>query len=132
VIDLDATEFGARFDEFRHTAVRLEALPGYRVGGREAERIAAWREGRPRPERSVRTDPWLARIAMTTLASGRGWERVRVFDDPPTAYQRQQIESYREAQAAGDRVVIASRAEVGEIGPTSGCSTPVTRRRPPL
>ena len=112
--DLDGPAFEARFDSFRATAVRLETLPAYSVGGAEGERIEAWRLGLARPERSVRTDPWLARIAATTINNGKSWRRVRVFDDPPTDYQRYQVVSYQEAQAVGDEVVIASRAVVGE------------------
>lgn len=109
--------FDAHFDRFHHTVVRLEALPAYDVGGSEAERIDAWRHHRPRPERSVRTAPWLARIAVTTTR-GRSWRRVRVLDDPPTEYQRYQLDSYVESQAVGEQIVIASRADVGdELGP---------------
>jgi hypothetical protein len=114
VTDLDGLAFDALFDSFRATAARLETRPAYAVGGAEGERLDAWRRGLPRPERSVRTDPWLARIATSTISGGRSWRRVRVFDNPLTDYQRYQIESYREAQAVGDQVVIASRAAVGE------------------
>lgn len=109
---LDGPTFNALFDTFRSTVTRLEALPAYAVGGAEAQRLEAWRAGRARPERSVLTDPWLARIAMSTVGQGKAWRRVRVFDDPPTEYQRYQLDSYREAQAVGDRVVIASRSDV--------------------
>lgn len=114
--DLDGPAFNSLFDTFRHTVVRLETLPAYSVGGAEALRLEAHREGRARPERSVRTDPWLGRIAVSTVLNGKAWRRVRVFDDPPTDYQHQQVESYREAQAVGDEVLIASRPDVGETG----------------
>lgn len=114
--DLDGPAFDALFNTFRSTVVRLETLPAYAVSGAEARRLEARREGSARPERSVRTDPWLARIAVSTVVDGKSWRRVRVFDDPPTDYQHYQVESYREAQAAGDEVVIASRADVGETG----------------
>jgi len=117
VTGLDAAAFDALFNDFYFDVVRLETLPAYSVGGAEQQRIVAWREGLPRPERSVRTDPWLARIATSTVRGGLSWRRVRVFDDPPSDYQRYQLESYREAQAAGDQVAIASRADVGETGP---------------
>jgi hypothetical protein len=110
-------DFGAHFDHFTRTVVRLEALPAYDVGGAEAERIRAWRKGLPRPERSVRTDPWLARIAVTTATAGKQWKRVRVVDEPLTWYQEQQLQSYRESQAAGERVLLARRSDVGDPGP---------------
>lgn len=114
--DLDGPAFNALFDTFRASVVRLETLPAYAAGGAEAVRLEAFRLGTARPLRSVRTDPWLARIAVSTVTGGKTWRRVRVFDDPPTDYQRYQVESYREAQAVGDEVVIASRAAVGTMG----------------
>jgi hypothetical protein len=110
-------EFDALFDTFHHTVARLEALPAYDVGGQEAARIQAFREGRPRPLRSVATDPWLARIAVSTITAGKRWTRVRVVDEPLTDYQRYQLTSHQESQAAGERVLIAPRSAVGDVGP---------------
>jgi hypothetical protein len=62
------------FRQFRSSAFRLETLPAYAVSG-EAERIEAWRDGRARPERSVRTSEYLREIAANVLA---GRERMRV------------------------------------------------------
>lgn len=102
--------FDALFDEFAHTAFRLEQRRSYNVGGQEAVRLAAYREHTARPERSVRTDPWLARISATTLA-GKQWRRVRVVDDPLTDYERYQFASgsYLESQTAGDEVLVVDR-----------------------
>lgn len=92
------------------TAFRLEQRGSYDVGGDEAARLAAFREHRPRPERSVRTNPWLARIARTTAAGAR-WRRLRVLDEPLTEYQRYQVfgGTYVESQTAGDETLIVSR-----------------------
>lgn len=109
-------DFDALFDSFESTVVRLETLPAYSVGGAEAERLRAFREGKPRPERSVRTDPWLARIALTTIAE-KQWSRVRVVDSPPTEYQRYQFASYRESQAVGETVSMVERRAAGYDGP---------------
>lgn len=109
-------DFDALFDSFEHTVVRLETLPEYRVGGAEAERLAAFHAGRPRPLRSVRNDPWLTRIALTT-AAGKSWSRVRVVDDPLTPYQRYQLQSHVEAQACGEEVLIARRSLTSNGGP---------------
>lgn len=110
---LTAQEFDALFDDFTSTVFRLEALPRYAIGGAEAERIAAFEHGLPRPLRSVRTDPWLARIATSTITAGKSWSRLRVVDDPMTDYQRYQLESQREAQAVGEEVLLVRRADVG-------------------
>lgn len=108
-------DFDALFDRFTSTAFRLEAQPAYDVGGQEAIRLAAFREHRARPERSVRTDPWLARIAVTTVQAGKQWRRLRILDDPTTDYQRFQLVSgtYLEAQACGDDTVLLDRAHAG-------------------
>jgi len=103
-------EFDACFDEFHASAERLEMRPFYTVPS-EQPRIQAFRDGLPRPVRSVRTDPWLRRIAVTT-AAGKLWSRVRVIDDPPTEYQRYQIPGYVESQAAGDEILIVRRGRV--------------------
>jgi uncharacterized protein DUF6879 len=113
---LSPAEFNALFDSFTATVVRLEALPAYAVGGAEGERLAAFRAGQPRPLRSVRTDPWLARIAVTTVTAGKRWSRVRVVDDPLTDYERYELASYRESQSVGEEIQIAQRRDVGDVG----------------
>lgn len=110
-------DFDALFDRFHRTAFRLETLPSYDVGGAEAERIAAMRARRPIPERSVRSDPWLARIALTTVRDGKRWSRVRVMDEPLTDYQADELVAYIEAQAAGDSTSLVSRSQVPGHGP---------------
>lgn len=115
---MNPQDFDALFDRFRTTVVRLEALPVYAVGGAEQDRIEAWRRGEPRPERSVRTSPWLARIAVTTATAEKTWARVRVLDEPLTDYQQYQLASYTESQAAGEAVSVVVRSALGfELGP---------------
>lgn len=101
-------DFDALFDEFQHSAFRYEGREVYNVGGAEADRIQAWREHKPRPERSVRTSPWLRRIAITT-AAGKEWSRVRAVDEPLPEYLRYELSGYVESQAAGDRVLLVNR-----------------------
>jgi uncharacterized protein DUF6879 len=108
-------DFDALFDSFRSDVFRLEALPAY--AGEEDERVEAFYSGQPLPERSVRTEPWLARIALTTITEHKSWLRVRVVDEPMTEFQRYQLEPYRESQAAGEQIRIVSRAELGDDGP---------------
>lgn len=109
-------EFAALFDSFQSTAFRWESLPVYEVGGTEQQQIEAFREGRARPERSVRTSPWMARIATSTVA-GKGWSRIRVVDDPLTEYQRFQMGGYVESQAVGEQIEIVTRARSTRSGP---------------
>lgn len=111
---LARADLNACFDLFEHSAERLETLATYSAGGSEAERLLAFRLGLPRPERSVRTSPWLARIAETT-AAGKAWRRIRVMDWPLSEYQRYQLVGYQEAAAAGDVIRIADRAAHPEL-----------------
>jgi hypothetical protein len=101
------TDFAACFDEFRISAFRLETLRQYAVSA-EDERITAFREHRPLPERSVRTSPWLRRIADTT-AAGKHWSRVHVVDEPLSEYVRFEMVTYRESAQAGEDIRITSR-----------------------
>jgi hypothetical protein len=98
-------EFDAHFDRFTSMVFRLETLQDYGDPG-EAERVAAFHRDDPRPERSIRTSPWLARIAATTLA-GKRWQRVRVVEEPLTGYTRYELAGYVESQAAGEEIRIA-------------------------
>lgn len=111
---LARADLNACFDLFERTAERLELLPAYAVGGTEEERLRAFRLGLPRPERSVRTSPWLARIARTT-AAGKSWRRIRVLGWPLTEYQRYQLTGYQESAAAGDVIRIADRSAHPEL-----------------
>ena len=95
------------FNGFWHSAFRLETLPAYAVSG-EAERIAAWREGRARPERSVRTSAYLREVAANVLA-GRERTRVRIVDHPLSEYCLFQMSAYIESAAAGEQIRIVVR-----------------------
>lgn len=100
-------EFNACFDQFRFDAFRLETLQAYEVDEEDAS-YSAWRSGRPRPDCSVRTDPWMRRIAVTT-AAGKRWSRVHVVDEPLTGYLRYELVGYVEQAAVGEEIRIAPR-----------------------
>jgi hypothetical protein len=113
------TDLMACFDAFEQTAVRIETLPAYDVPA-EAEVLRAFTEGRPLPERSTRTSPWLARIAQTT-AAGKTWSRTRVVGRPLTAYERFQLGyGYPPSAAAGEIIRIADRTEHPELAALDG------------
>jgi hypothetical protein len=101
-------EFDACFDRFRESAWRLETLQQYIFAGEE-DRVRAWREGRPRPERSVRTSPWLRRVAVTA-AAGKRWGRVHVVRHPLSEYLHYQMMGKIESAAAGEEIRIADQA----------------------
>lgn len=106
-----SVDLGTLFDGASRSVVRVETLPTYDVGGDEAESLAAWRAGRPRPERSVRTNRYLQRVAAA-VARGVVWERLRVIDSPPSDYQRWELLAYQESQAVGETVMLAERIDV--------------------
>lgn len=101
------------FEGFTISTFRLETLQQYTVDS-EAPRIQAWHRGEPRPDRSVRTSPWLRRVAVTT-AAGRHWSRVHVVDLPLSDYVRYQMVGYVETAAAGEEIRIAVRSDHPEL-----------------
>lgn len=112
------TQFDAAFDNFRVSAFRLECRQTYAVNEEDA-RIRAFRQRLPRPERSIRTDPWLRRIAATTLA-GKSWTRVRLITHPLTEYTRYELIGFVESQAVGDQIRILDldkHPELVTLGP---------------
>lgn len=104
---LDRDTFDALFDRARHSVFRWEAREAYAVPGDDA-RMVAFQQGLPRPERSVRTSPWLARIAaQTTRPDPVDWCRVRVIERGHVSdYDRFSLLAYVESQAAGERVLV--------------------------
>jgi hypothetical protein len=108
------TDIAANYDRFTTSAFRLESLPQYKVESETAS-IEAFLRGEPRPERSVRTQAWLARIAKTTVVDGKCWSRVHIIDFPLSDYVRYELEGYVESQAAGERIGIIDRARNPEF-----------------
>lgn len=106
-------EFDRCFDAFKRSAFRLETLQRYTVTG-ETERVQAFLRGEPRPDRSVRTSPWLRRVAVTT-AAGKHWSRVHVLDLPLSDYLRYQLVGYVESAAAGEEIRIAIRNDRSDL-----------------
>ena len=106
---LTAEQFEACFNDFHVEAFRLETLQRYLVDD-EIPRIEAFRRGAARPERSVRTSPWLRRIATTT-ALGKSWKRIHVVDLPLSEYLRYELVGYVESQATGEQVRLLERPD---------------------
>jgi hypothetical protein len=100
------------FDAFTATAYRQETLPHYAAA--DEARFAAWQHGEPLPDRSVRTSPWLRRVAITT-AAGKLWQRVHVIEHPLSEYERFELVAYAESAAAGEEIRIADRAASDEL-----------------
>lgn len=101
-------EFDAWFDRFERSTFRLETLQRYSVS-QEDEGLRAFRDGTPRPVRSVRTQPWLRRMALTS-AGGKHWQRVHIVEHPLSEYLRYELLSYAETSVVGEDIRIADRA----------------------
>lgn len=89
------------FEQFTDNAFRLEGLPSYA-------------DPEPPRLRSLRSNRYLQRIARAVL-DGKTWTHVRVLDDPPTSYQREQLRhGLIELHALGAhvRVICRSRMQV--------------------
>lgn len=102
-------DFASCFDRFQSTAFRLETLQRYTVE-EDAAHIAAWRAGQARPDYSVRTSPWAARLATTTIA-GKSWCRVRVVELPLSEYVRWEAAAYPESAVLGEEIRVLVRTD---------------------
>lgn len=109
---MTAEELNQLFDSAHTSVFRLEKLQTYAVPADDPS-LLAFRAGGPRPERSVRTNAFLRRVAVRTLMAGVAWSRVRVVEWPLTEYTRWELLGYVESQAAGEaiRLVDADLAE---------------------
>lgn len=101
---MNFAEFDAVFDRFQATAFRLETLPRY--ADDDDEEFTVFLAGKPLPERSPRTVPWLRRVADTTAAGAR-WQLVHVLRRPLTDYLRFEMVGYVANVDAGEDVRIA-------------------------
>jgi hypothetical protein len=101
------TSLGQAFETFQVSAFRLETLPVYDVP-EEADEVRAFLAGEPSPECSVRTSPWLARMATSTVA-GRDWRRLRLLSTEPVPYETWELDRYLESQACGEQIRILAR-----------------------
>jgi hypothetical protein len=98
-------EFNAEFDKIRKSAFRFEGLAVYDID-EEDEDLVAWQRGLAMAERSVRTSPWLARIARQTVIDGVTWCRARWVPRPLSWYLRWEIAGYVESQACGEQILL--------------------------
>lgn len=110
---MTAEELNDPFERFSVSAFRLETQQQYTVP-EEADDLQRWLKGLPLPDRSVRTSPWLRRIAVTT-AAGKHWSRVHVVDLPLSDYVKFEIAGYLENAAAGEEIRIAIRSQHAEL-----------------
>lgn len=111
-------EFDASFDAFERSVLRLEVHQTYAVSAEDSF-AQAFRQGLPRPERSIRTSPWLRRVAATVM-EGKAWTRIRLVRHPLTEYLRHELLAYVESAVVGEetRMVDLNRyPECSSLGP---------------
>lgn len=112
---LTEAEFAAALATFERTAFRLELQPVYLEPG-EAEAVRQFFSGHPqKPTESAALKAWYDQVQRQT-ASGKLIERVRVHEDPPTAYQQWEHWIGAWNTAAGERLSYLTRQRAREIG----------------
>lgn len=100
------------FDEFEHTAFRLETRRGY-ASDREGERFRAFMRGvMPDPEPD---HPWNVNV-RAKAEQGARFSRVRIIDTPPTDGQRFLMATAAGGVAAGEDIRVLTRAEAEQLG----------------
>ncbi len=107
-------ELNQLFDSAHTSVFRLERLQTYAVPADDASMVA-FRTGAPRPERSVRTNAFLRRVAVRTLTAGVAWSRVRLVEWPLTEYTRWELLGYVESQAAGEEIRLVDARQVEDV-----------------
>lgn len=113
------TDFAGYYDSFTDTADRLETLQHYAVPADDPS-LTAFRTAAPRPIASVRTSPWLARMAAGVM-NGKRWRRVRLVEWPLTEYTRWELLAYVESQACGEEIHLLNRDRLDYDGPDLWC-----------
>jgi uncharacterized protein DUF6879 len=108
-------QFGDQFASFRHSAFRLELQPVYEVTY-EHDTVARFIAGNPEPPTTVPDlRAWYEQIKVH-VGAGRTVERVRVFDEPPTDYQRWEAFAERWNAEAGERIHTITRSQARLAG----------------
>lgn len=100
------------FEDFQHTAWRLETQRGYAVD-RESDKWQRWASGEAlgfEPD-----SPW-HQLVRAAAEEGKRFERVRLVDDPPTEGQRFLLTSGNGNVAAGEDIRNMWRADAEQLG----------------
>lgn len=112
---LTNAQMSAEISNVKTSAFRMELQPAYTVG-EERYLYDAFRAGRPLPpdqDESLRA--WYAKVAKA-VAAGKTIQRVRIYDDPPTEYQRWTRWMVRWNLEAGEIIDNLPRARAYEVG----------------
>jgi Family of unknown function (DUF6879) len=106
---LTEVELETLFDDFTHTAFRMETLPRYTVDS-ETQRLRRYLDGEPL-EIEAGTREWLEFMAAE-IRSGKRWHKVHILRSPPSQYLRFECEwGYAVSARYGQEVYILDEAE---------------------
>jgi hypothetical protein len=111
---LSADDFNHIAELFDHQAFRLEVRDSYFVE-EERESLESFLKGSPRPIRHPMFPEWLNSIRRLT-ARGKRIERVRVYAEPPTDYQRWAAWHGGFNETAGEVIRYISRSVAARLG----------------
>jgi hypothetical protein len=109
---IDDTTFGAYFEEFEHTAWRLESRRGY-ASDRAGEKYRRYLDTGEVPDDSHR--PWCVNVRAQT-EQGKRIERVRIVDSPPTQEQLFLLAGAAINNAAGEDIRNLWRTDADKVG----------------
>lgn len=108
---IDDATFGNYFEEFEHTAWRLETRRGY-ASDRSSQKWQRFLKGE-----DISSDPssaWRANV-RAQVACGKRIERVRIVDSPPTEEQLFLLASAAGNNAAGEDIRSLWRADAEKL-----------------
>jgi hypothetical protein len=109
---LTGPAFVRLFTSFERTARRLETRDRDAADQALFER---WLAGElPEPAVADKVVVWLDQVRGAT-AAGKRYERVRVVQEPPTAYQRFALATCRRSVAAGEDIRYLNRDQANEL-----------------
>ncbi|MER7980423.1 DUF6879 family protein [Streptomyces sp. NPDC095817] len=109
---IEDNTFGTYFEEFEHTAWRLETRRGY-GSDRAGEKYRRYLETGEVPDDSQR--PWCVNVRAQT-ARGKRIERVRIVDTLPTHEQRFLLAAAAVNNAAGEDIRNLWRTDAQKAG----------------
>jgi hypothetical protein len=104
-------EVGHLFQDFKHTAWRLETRKGY-ASDRRSPSWSRWLGGEDVAHDAP--DPWRQNVAAQ-VATGKRFERVRLVDEPPTKGQQFLLARVPSNIAAGEDIRMLPRMAAGRL-----------------
>jgi len=113
-------DFRRLLDGFEASWFKMETQPAYAIGAERDMLDRFLSDGELPPPSAVGWwQDWLSFVSRHT-AAGRVIQRVRVLDEPPTAYQRFLLAGSHWHEEAGEQVTYLRRGTAGRLGLLQG------------